>query len=580
MLASVLINDVIPKMQLSFYFVGLKRKLRNLALDKKALEEKCSELNQMIYQISQSDRAKGKNLMKPFISTVRANAQFPEVSSDAKDKPCGCTSSVNAASKKSNSTSKEIEKLKSDLKHAEDLVAVLRKHEEEKDREIKRLSCLFIGGRPVSALAKDCCYKDVSKISEDISVLQREKIEMTSKLADYEDRHEKLHKKWKAQREKINKLESQLKEISDAALYVEREANLRIKNQRTHIAELKENLNKNGSSIPQELKDLKRTIKEKIKQEQKHLFEIEYLKSKMSEQEQQASGKNSDLVAELIRERDILQNKLKLLDGSRQGEKCHTSDCNVHQAYCQLREKEAQISRLQEELCHLKTNQMSHHHQHGALTLTNNLRRAECERDCAQGRAQELKMENDSLNDKMKVLQDSKINDNKKIIKLEENITRLKLEIKDLQESKNPAFHTIKQLREENCELQIKLRSSDEDYKKLNTTSNQIKMLSQQTENVLMNVQNQLEFTKCELSERESQICCLNKSIDCLKDQIEKHSTEISKLKGDKSTLEREKEFYMMTLDKRNEKLHSVETKMESAMCLKETNRSMRMKIE
>ncbi|KAG5678612.1 hypothetical protein PVAND_008273 [Polypedilum vanderplanki] len=558
----------------------LKRKIRNLSLDKKALEEKCFELNQAMYQINQSDRSKGKKSIKPFISTVRGKDQFPDISGDIKDKPCGCTSSVNANTKKSISITKEIEKIKSELKHAEDLIAILKKQEAEKEREIQRLSCLFVGGRPVNALAKDCCYKDVSKITEDISVLQREKIELTAKLTEYDDRHEKLFQKWKQQKEKIKNLESQLKEISDAALYVEREANLRIKNQKIHIEELKENLHKNGSSIPQEIKDLKRTVKEKIKQEQKHLFEIEYLKNKLKQFEQQSSSKNSELVTELIKERDLLQNKLEIIDNGNQN-KNHEDNCNVHQIYTQLKEKEAEICRLQEMICDLKSNKMSHHHQHaGALTVTNSLRRVECERDCALGKAQELKMENDSLNDKIKVLQDSKINDTKRIIKLEENITKLKLEIKDLQESKNPAFNTIKQLREENCELQIKLRSSDEDYKKLNATYNQIKILSQQTENVLMNVQNQLEFTKCELTERESQICCLNKSIDCLKEQIEKYTNEISKLKNDKSTIEREKEFYAMTLDKRNEKLHSVESKMESAMCLKESNRTMRIKID
>lgn len=54
-----------------------------------------------------------------------------------------------------------------------------------------------------------------------------------------------------------------------------------------------------------------------------------------------------------------------------------------------------------------------------------------------------------------------------------------------------------------------------------------------------MSAQNQLEFTKRELSERDSQICCTNKKNDCLKQQIEKLTEEISKLKTLKSTAER-----------------------------------------
>lgn len=540
----------------------------------------------MVSQFSSSDKAKGKASMKPFYSRVRGSDTFPDISSDSKEQPaCGCLSAKTSVSVSNKRTAKEIEKLKSDLRHAEDVIEVLKRQEAEKEREIQRLSALFVGGRPVNALARDCCYKDVSKITEDISLLQREKIELSTKLADSEERHEKLYQKWKQQKDKIKHLEDYLKEITDAALYVEKEANLRIKNQNKNIAELKENLHSNGSTVPQELKDLKKTLKEKNKQEQKLLFEIEYLKNKMNEQEQQLSNKNSEIISELIKERDILQNKVKILsEKNNQTQQfssnfCSNSGCNVHQIYSQLREKEILICKLQEELCTLRSEKTPSHH-HGALTITNNLRRAECERDCALNKAQSMKMENDSLNDKIKVLQESKISDNKKIIQLEETVAKLKLEINDLHSAKTPAFTTVKQLREENCELQIKLRSSDEDYKKLNNTYNQIKMLNQQTENVLMNVQNQLEFTKCELSERESQICCLNKSNDCLKEQIEKLSSEISKIKSEKSTIEREKEFYMMTLDKKNEKLQCVESRMESVGCLKESNRVMKTQIE
>lgn len=547
-----------------------------MEVDKKTLDEKCAELNQHVMRLNQSDKV--KKHIKPFVSTVRSNAPFPEISND--DTPCGCKSAIaTSASTTNKKVLKEIEKLKNDLKYAQELNEVYKKQESEKDREIQRLSCLFIGGRPVSALAKDCCYKDVSKFSEDINHLQHDKIDLIAKLTEYEDRHEKIYQKWKQQRDKIRHMDAYLKEISEAALYVEREANLRIKNQNRDIAELKENLNKNvdGTKI-KEIKELKRTLKEKNKQEQKLLFEIEYIKNKLNEHEKNSSSKNSDLVAELVRERDDLQNKLKNMCES-QGK---SSSCNTNQHYCNMQEKEAEIARLKEEICNLQMASSHTHQSHGAagLTVTNSLRRAECERDCALNKLQSLKMDIVSLQDKVKVMQDTKISDNKKIIKLEENLSKLKLEIQDLHTSKTPAFATIKQLREENCELQIKLRTAGEDYQKLNCTYNQIKMLTQQTENVLMNVQNQLEFTKCELSERDAQICCLNKSNDCLKDQVEKLSADISKIKSEKCTVEREKEFYMMTLDRKNEKLQTVESRVETAMCLKTTNQKMKTQID
>lgn len=525
--------------------------------------------------MNQTDKG-GRKHAKPFVSAVKSNALFPDILTD-KDKPCGCKSSMISTSVNNKKVLKEIEKLKNDLKHAEEMITVLKKQDAEKEREIKRLSCLFVGGRPVSALAKDCCYKDVSKITEDISHLQKEKVELTAKLVEYEDRHQKLLSKWKAQKEKMKKMDNYLKEISEAALFVEREANMKIKNQHRDIAELKENLNKNvDERKANEIKELKRTLKDKTKQEQKHIFEIEYLKNKLNEQEKNSSTHNSDLISELVKERDILQNKLKLLSENQPS--CSNSCSNVNQHYCQMREKEDKIMKLQEEIHMLKSSAQPANH--GTLTVTNNLRRAECERDCALNKAHSMKIEMEALQDKIRVMQDSKIADNKKIIKLEENLSKLKLEIQDLQTSKTPAFATIKQLREENCELQIKLRSADEDYQKLNSTYNQVKMLTQQTEGVLMNVQNQLEFTKCELSEKEAQICCLSSSNECLKEQIEKLTSDISKLKSEKSTVEREKEFYAMTLDKKKEKLQCIESKMESAMSLKSINQNLKSQID
>lgn len=489
---------------------------------------------------------------------------------------CGCST----GSKKS-VVLKEVEKLKSDLKNSEDVVAILKKHEAEKDREIQRLNCLLIGGRPLTALGKDCCYKDVTKITEDISVLQRDKIDLQKKLNDQLEKTEKFHQKWKEQKNKATELEAYIKEITEAALYVEREANLKIKNQNRDIAGLKENLSRNtADEKSQELKRLKKTLKEKNTQEQKHIFEIEYLKNKLYENEQQMSSKNSELVAELVKERDVLQNKLKMLTDHCDKSSKAGDDSNVHHFYCQLKDKEAEIIRLQEEIRNLRCENVPQHSHAGALTLTNSLRRAECERDCSLNKLQSMKIENEALNDKIRIMNDSKLNESKRILQLEETIGKLKLEIQDLQTSKTPAFQTIKQLREENCELQTKLRSAEEDTRKVTNTCNQVKMLNQQTESVLMSVQNQLEFAKCELSERESQICCLNKSNDSFKEQIEKLTVEISKLKSLKSTAEREKEFYMMSLDKKSEKLQSVESKAQSATQLRDENRMMKAQLE
>lgn len=561
----------------NYLFVDLRRKIRHMEADKQEADEKIASLSQSIYQYSQSEKLKGRKPLKPFVSTVRSNASFPEVGvvSDIKEK-CGCSSGA-----RKTGIYKEAEKLRSDLKYSEDIIAVLKKQEDEKDREIQRLNCLFIGGRPATALAKDCCYKGVSKITEDVSVLQRQKIEMQRQLDDFQDANEQLKQKSREQKQKIAQLEAFLKEISETALYVEREANLKVKSLKKDIAELKESLARSTSDgKSQEIKSLRKDLKEKKQQEQKLVFEIEYLKEKLYEHDNQISAKNCNLVTELLKERDMLQNKVTALMESRHREERRPEgDCALTQHYDQLKEKELLIARLQNELLQARCEKMPVA-SHGNLAMTNTLRRVECERDCALNKVQSMKIENESLSDKIRIINDSKINESKRIIQLEETISKLKLEIQDLQSSKTPAFQTIKSLREENCDLQIKLRSADEDYKKLSDNYNTVKLLSQQTESVLMSNQNQLEYTKCELSEREAQLCCLNKSNDCLKEQIEKLTSEITKLKTLKSTAEREKDFYMMSLDKKNVKLQSVESKVESMAQLREANRVMKTQIE
>lgn len=571
-------------------FLDLKRRIHSLEAERHEADEKIASLTQMIYQFNSSSNLKGKKPLKPFVSAVKSNQQFPDVLNCETLEKCNCLGN----SKKSN-VSKELDKLRSDLKHAGHIIKVLKKQEEEKDQEIERLQCLFVGGRPLTALAKDCCYKDVSKITEDVGLLQKNKLDLQMKLNEFKQDNEKLQSKTRQQNEKIEKLEAFVREISDAALFVEREANLKIKNLNRDVTEMKESLMlANSDCKSQELRNIRKKLKEKLKDEQKLMFELEYLRNKIKEMEVSAKEEvdQQHLIEDLTRQRDILQTKVDTVERHNEGythhhtqvaPPHHTKHADCYNKYSILAEKEMIIAELRKEIdCLRKTtvNSAACKENHTALNMTNNIKRIECERDCALNKIQSLKIENDSLNDKIKILGDVKLSENKKFIHYEETIAKLKLEISDLQCAKTPAFHTIKQLREENCELQIKLRSIEDDYNKLNSSFGQLKMISQQTESVLLQSQNQVEFTRCELNERESQICSLGKSNECLKEQIEKLSNEISKLKSAKSTAEREKDFYIMTLDKKNEKLQSIECKAENASQLKEFNRKLKSDVD
>lgn len=120
--------------------------------------------------------------------------------------------------------------------------------------------------------------------------MQRDKVGLQKKLSESLEQNEKLFVKYKSLKDKNTTLEEYLKEIGDAAMFVEREANLKIKNQNKEILDLKECLIKcSDVKTEHDTKGYKKTIKTKNLNEEKMLFEIEYYKSKLKEAEK---GKN------------------------------------------------------------------------------------------------------------------------------------------------------------------------------------------------------------------------------------------------------------------------------------------------
>lgn len=97
---------------------------------------------------------------------------------------------------------------------------------------------------------------------------------------------------------------------------------------------------------------------------------------------------------------------------------------------------------------------------------------------------------------------------------------------------------------------------------------------------VLLDCQNQLEFSKCELHETESKLNCLVKTNEVLQQQLDKLNDEMCLLKTTKCTVQRENDFYKMSLDKKCEKLQNVESKIECVNQLKDDNRMLKKRIE
>lgn len=213
----------------------LKMTVRNLQVDKKYLEDHCTELNQKIFDLEHYESGdlkhkKNKNDLinnnrKPFVSTVRSGSFLPstlkECSAGLGGSCCRCTSD----SSRQDLAHLDAERERNHAKAQVELVELYKKQLDSRDREINRLNSLLIGGRPASALAKDCCYRGVGSLTEDVEQLQTEKSKIQLKLERcLQSQHEAMERAMSLE-EKNQRLTKELNAIEKVALSVESEAN-------------------------------------------------------------------------------------------------------------------------------------------------------------------------------------------------------------------------------------------------------------------------------------------------------------------------------------------------------------------
>ncbi|XP_050335974.1 centrosomal protein of 135 kDa isoform X1 [Bactrocera neohumeralis] len=243
----------------------LGQKIRNLVTDKFHLEEQCQQLQQQLSSLlaKHQSTVTGPNMRnvkdkakKPFVSTVRSGERIPPLLESGGNIRCTkCTSqttrphaadsaSVGVDKMPSAALKNEIDRLEDRVKNLLDQLEFYKRKIESRDREIRRLNELLTGGRPPAALAKDCCFKDVRGMSEDIENLQREKTESLNKIREYQEQmHEAMERALSL--ETHNKqLQQDLDELKVAALAVETQANSEIAQREQELEDLQNELKK------------------------------------------------------------------------------------------------------------------------------------------------------------------------------------------------------------------------------------------------------------------------------------------------------------------------------------------------
>lgn len=99
------------------------------------------------------------------------------------------------------------------------------------------------GGRPATALAKDCCFKGVGNLTEDVKNLQKDKIMLQNQLRESnQGKHEAMQRAMQLG-ERIEQLERNLKDIDVTALAMESDANIKVQDKEKYCNELKVSIN-------------------------------------------------------------------------------------------------------------------------------------------------------------------------------------------------------------------------------------------------------------------------------------------------------------------------------------------------
>ncbi|XP_026666533.1 centrosomal protein of 135 kDa [Ceratina calcarata] len=156
---------------------------------------------------------------------------------------------LSMADHKLNCLTHEVTKLNGDLSLQIDNVEILKNQLTTKEKEILRLKNMLEGGRPYSAVVKDCaCRKaDFMMSSHDVhadelKILQQEKLELEQQLKEaLNKQHDAMTQALKLA-DRNEELEKELRDIDHIALAVEADCNSAVKENNRRVSKLQEKL--------------------------------------------------------------------------------------------------------------------------------------------------------------------------------------------------------------------------------------------------------------------------------------------------------------------------------------------------
>lgn len=419
------------------------------------------------------------------------------------------------------SPSEEVARLENELASAGEQLEFFKRKVESRNREIRRLNDLLSGGRPPAVLAKECCYREVGALSEDIDLLQREKTELMAQVTEYQDKmHDAMQRALHLEEEK-QRLQKHLCELKEAALQVEDQANSEIDAKEAELRQLQIELEKLQQRNDKKSKgqrqaagcdkatlhDDKHMLNEKInvltRREEELQIINEKLKKKLHKMESKMSATQKELQEQMqqnsvtldeekIRlksERDFFQKEYLRLMGK------SGSDSEIAFLHAQIKSKDEELHVLRSELCMLTTAKMqlsprknqnvsppsvssTYSPSNRSDCVQAAIARVERERDCARVELERMRCERDTLREKQlssvqlhaEELQTLRVrNEN-----LQDRIRQLEREFREVNSARIPTETQNALLKEDIAELKRRLSELQTDTENLRRENGQI----------------------------------------------------------------------------------------------------------
>ncbi|XP_020798268.1 centrosomal protein of 135 kDa [Drosophila serrata] len=610
-----------------------ERKIRNLETDREHLQSHNVGLQHQLdallaKQMISSTAAKrtqigiNRQTKKPFITTVRSGNVLPAVLASSSSAALKCTKCNAGVFQKTTTTGKdggvtvtqtsgqeELDKMQNDLISAAEQLEFYKRKVESRNREIRRLNDMLAGGRPPAALAKDCCYKDVGALSQDIDLLQREKSELMLQVRDFQDKmHDAMQKALGSEEEK-RKLQTQLEELKEAALQVEQQANTEIEAREQEIKQLqlelknlqrsknprqaggggfaanqseKHNLNERLNLLTRREEELEATNEKHKKKINKMNAKILDLQKELKDHNQHITGNLDEEKIRLASERDFFQKEyLRLMSKS-------GSDTEIAFLHAQIKSKDEELKALRLELfpggskLQFSPQKSVQYETLPPATATSSsstrpstansnqsecvqaaIGRAERERDCARSELERVRCERDTLREKQLCnvqLHAEEVNALRmRNEELNDRLRQMERDKRELSSARIPAETNLVLLKEDLVLMRQRMAALQAEFDEQKKENSQISMLNEQNERIITELQSKLLVAERQRQSADVRASTLDSSRESNRNEVTQLRTDIGVLRQTYISLEHEKDTLLHQLDSKTERAYKLE---------------------